>query len=376
MIRAAVSFANQRLGTAILVGREDLVAETARNAGIDLPDGVEITNARLSTRRDAYADYLYARLQRQGYLLPRLRASRQHRPQPLRRLHGGARRCRRARHGPDPQLLDGHGGHPALHRSEARPPRHRRLDRALPRRARCSIADTAVHDMPELRRNWPISRRRRPAWRGGSASMPRVALLAYSTFGNPVGERAEKVREAVGILDGRHVDFEYDGEIGADVALNPQAMAAYPFCRLSGPANVLVMPARHSAAISTRCCRNSAARRCSGRCSSASTGRCRSCRSPRAIPTSPTWRRLPPSAPRDELVLFAEPVGDQRRERVERRFRLGALGLDGSMQQPGAAASVISPMMDVPPTIWPSLLTRTSASKASAHFTKFAEARA
>ena len=80
---------------------------------------------------------------------------------------------------------------------------------------------------------------------------PRVALLAYSTFGNPSGERAEKVRAAVGILDQRHVAFEYDGEMGADVALNPAVMANYPFCRLSGPANVLVMPARHSAAIST-----------------------------------------------------------------------------------------------------------------------------
>jgi hypothetical protein len=81
---------------------------------------------------------------------------------------------------------------------------------------------------------------------------PRVRCSAYSTFGNPSGERAEKVRDAVRILDSRHVDFEYDGEMGADVALNPDVMAAFPFCRLSGPANVLVMPARHSAAISTK----------------------------------------------------------------------------------------------------------------------------
>ena len=80
---------------------------------------------------------------------------------------------------------------------------------------------------------------------------PRVAMLAYSTFGNPLGDRAEKVKQAVELLDRRKVDFEYDGEMGADVALNPAVMAAYPFCRLSGPANVLIMPARHSAAIST-----------------------------------------------------------------------------------------------------------------------------
>ncbi|MCA4922848.1 MAG: NADP-dependent malic enzyme, partial [Methylobacterium sp.] len=81
---------------------------------------------------------------------------------------------------------------------------------------------------------------------------PRVALLAFSTFGNPESERSERVREAVEILDRRRVDFEYDGEMGADVALNPEIMAAYPFCRLSGPANVLVMPAFHSAAIATK----------------------------------------------------------------------------------------------------------------------------
>ena len=81
---------------------------------------------------------------------------------------------------------------------------------------------------------------------------PRVALLAYSTFGQPEGERAHKVREAVHILDQRKVDFEYDGEMSAEVALNPDVMAAYPFCRLSGSANVLIMPAYHSAAISTK----------------------------------------------------------------------------------------------------------------------------
>jgi malate dehydrogenase (oxaloacetate-decarboxylating)(NADP+) len=81
---------------------------------------------------------------------------------------------------------------------------------------------------------------------------PRVALLAFSNFGHPPGERAQRVQEAVRILDARRVDFEYDGEMGADVALNRELMAAYPFCRLSGPANVLIMPALHSASISTR----------------------------------------------------------------------------------------------------------------------------
>ena len=77
-------------------------------------------------------------------------------------------------------------------------------------------------------------------------------MLAYSTFGHPAGERSERIQEAVKILDRRRVDFEYDGEMAADVALNPRLMQQYPFCRLSGPANVLVMPAFHSASISTK----------------------------------------------------------------------------------------------------------------------------
>src|SRR5919197_282899 len=90
------------------------------------------------------------------------------------------------------------------------------------------------------RRSLPTSQRRR------------VALLAYSTFGHPRGERSDQVREAVVLLDQRGVDFEYDGEMAADVALSREARRLYPFCRLSDTANVLVMPAFHSASISTK----------------------------------------------------------------------------------------------------------------------------
>ncbi|NJL50432.1 MAG: NADP-dependent malic enzyme, partial [Blastochloris sp.] len=81
---------------------------------------------------------------------------------------------------------------------------------------------------------------------------PRVALLAFSTFGHPHGERSAHVIEAVKLLDSWGVDFEYDGEMSAEIALNRTLMGTYPFCRLSGPANVLVMPAIHAAGISTR----------------------------------------------------------------------------------------------------------------------------
>jgi malate dehydrogenase (oxaloacetate-decarboxylating)(NADP+) len=81
---------------------------------------------------------------------------------------------------------------------------------------------------------------------------PRVALLAYSTFGQPRDERSDQVREAVRILDERRVDFEYEGDMAADVALNRDLMRHYPFCRLTDTANVLIMPAFHAASISTK----------------------------------------------------------------------------------------------------------------------------
>jgi malate dehydrogenase (oxaloacetate-decarboxylating)(NADP+) len=122
------------------------------------------------------------------------------------------------------------------------------------------IADTAVHDMPTSEELADIAEEAAGVARRLGYE-PRVAMLAYSTFGHPPGERSERVQEAVRILDKRRVDFEYDGEMNADVALNMEVMEQYPFCRLTGPANVLVMPAFHSASIATKCWRNWAARR-------------------------------------------------------------------------------------------------------------------
>ena len=81
---------------------------------------------------------------------------------------------------------------------------------------------------------------------------PRVALISYASFGNPPLAKAEVIQQAVAILDERHVDFEYDGEMAVDVALNPELLKLYPFCRLSQPANVLIMPGLHSSQISSK----------------------------------------------------------------------------------------------------------------------------
>lgn len=113
------------------------------------------------------------------------------------------------------------------------------------------VADTAVTEMPTAEELAEIAVEAAGVARKLGYE-PRLALLAFSTFGHPPGERSARVKQAVEILDQRRVDFEYDGEMAADVALNPDLMTAYPFCRLSGPANVLIMPAFHSAAISTK----------------------------------------------------------------------------------------------------------------------------
>jgi malate dehydrogenase (oxaloacetate-decarboxylating)(NADP+) len=114
------------------------------------------------------------------------------------------------------------------------------------------IADTSVHELPSPEELADIAVQAAAEARV-MGHEPRVALLSFSNFGNPMRERAARIREAVRILDSRHVDFEYDGEMQANLALNHDLMRQlYPFCRLSGPANVLVMPALHAANIAAR----------------------------------------------------------------------------------------------------------------------------
>uniref|UniRef100_UPI00286DB72C phosphate acyltransferase n=1 Tax=Phenylobacterium sp. TaxID=1871053 RepID=UPI00286DB72C len=113
------------------------------------------------------------------------------------------------------------------------------------------IADTNVTEMPEADELVEIALQaaRTVATLGYT---PRVAFMSYSTFGNPMGQRSEKVRDAVAMLDEMDVDFEYEGEMPPELALDPARRVNYPFMRLTGPANVLIMPAIHSAAISTQ----------------------------------------------------------------------------------------------------------------------------
>ncbi|NNM74282.1 NADP-dependent malic enzyme [Enterovirga aerilata] len=251
VIRAALSFANQGLGTAILVGREDRVRVAAEHAGLEI-DGrlVEIHNARLSHRNAAYAQYLYERLQRKGYLFRDcqrlINQDRNHFAAAMVALGDadavvtGVTRNFSVALEDVRRVIDDKPGHRVIG-----------VSLCLTRAGTVLVADTAVTEMPDAHALAEIAIEAAGVARRLGME-PRVALLAFSTFGHPEGERSRHVREAVKVLDGMRVDFEYDGDMAADVALNRDHMAAYPFCRLSGPANVLVMPAFHSASISTR----------------------------------------------------------------------------------------------------------------------------
>jgi len=250
VIRAAMSFVQQGLGTALLVGREERVRQTAKEAGIEIGDGVEIINARLSRRNAAYAAYLYERLQRLGFLqrdCQRLvNQDRNHFAACMVALGDADAMVTGVTRNFSVALED-------IRRCIDPKPGHRVMgvSLVLARGRTVLVADTAVTEMPEASDIAEIATEAAGVARKLGYE-PRLALLAFSTFGHPKGERSARVQEAVQILDKRRVDFEYDGEMAADVALNPELMAAYPFCRLSGPANVLIMPAFHSAAISTK----------------------------------------------------------------------------------------------------------------------------
>ncbi|MGA8321114.1 MAG: NADP-dependent malic enzyme [Xanthobacteraceae bacterium] len=250
VIRAAASFVHQGLGTALLCGRERRVRETAGALGVELGRGIEIINAAMTSRNAAYAAYLYERLQRRGCLqrdCQRLvNQDRNHFAACMVALGDADAMVTGVTRNFSVALED-------VRRCTDAKPGHRVMgvSLVLARGRTVLVADTAVTELPTASEIAEITIEAARVARTLGYD-PRVALLASSNFGYPVSERSSRVQEAVQLLDGKHVDFEYDGDIAADVALNMELRETYPFCRLSGPANVLIMPAIHSASISTK----------------------------------------------------------------------------------------------------------------------------
>jgi malate dehydrogenase (oxaloacetate-decarboxylating)(NADP+) len=251
VLRAAVMYQRSGLGKALVVGRPDDVKAKLTAAGLeDAHRELEIVNAANTQYLDTYKSYLYNRLQRKGSDskdIHRLAARDRHVFAALMLAHGhgdglvtGATRksahvLERLNHVFDANAQHGAVGITAL----------------LHKGRIVFIGDTLVHEWPNEEDLANIAEKGAKVARHMGLE-PRVAFVSFSTFGYPVSERAEKMQRAPDVLDARGVDFEYEGEMTVDVALNAESQKNYPFSRLTGPANILVVPARHSASISVK----------------------------------------------------------------------------------------------------------------------------
>jgi malate dehydrogenase (oxaloacetate-decarboxylating)(NADP+) len=251
VVRAAVTFKRSGLGQPVVVGRPEQIAGFLKTLGMpEAIDELEIVNAATIDRLDEFTDFLYQRSHRKGLDqrdCHKLASRDRHVFSALMLAHdmadgmvtGATRKSAHVlkliNHVFDAEPGDGAVGVTAL----------------LARGRLVLLADTLVQEWPTENDLADIATRAADVAKNLGLE-PRVAFCSFSNFGYPVSERAIKMSRASAVLDERGVDFEYDGEMTVDVALNPEVMKHYPFCRLTGPANILVMPARHSASISIK----------------------------------------------------------------------------------------------------------------------------
>ncbi len=249
VLRAAIAFKEGGYGTPVLVGRDDVYDRLAA-LGVANPQEYEVHNSRHSPLVPKMVDFVYARLQRRGYL----RRDVDRMINQDRNVFGAALL----------QLGEADAMITGITRTWAES--MRQVKRVIdPEAGRTPfgihvlvgqshtvfIADTTVNERPTGEQLADFAEQTAQVARR-MGHEPRVAMLSYSTFGNPKGAWVDNIRDAVSVLDGRNVGFEYEGEMPPDVALNPKQMKNYPFARLSGPANILIMPGLQSAHISAK----------------------------------------------------------------------------------------------------------------------------
>ena len=250
VLRAAIQFRDFGCGTPVLVGRTQGVLDKLSELGVSNPSSFEIHNSNVSPLVEDMVAYLYPRLQRRGYL-----------ERDVRRMVNNDRNVFAS-------LLLALGHADAMITGTTRPfaqtmKEIRRVLGPKPghlpfgvhllvgKNQTVFLADTTVNERPNAEELADIAIETAAVARR-MGHEPRVAFLSYSTFGNPYGKWLDALRDAVAILDERQPGFEYEGEMAPDAALNPRIMQTYPFCRLSGPANVLIMPGLQSANISAK----------------------------------------------------------------------------------------------------------------------------
>ena len=251
VLRAAVTYQRSGLGKSLVVGRDDDVKSKLEDLGLaDAINELEVVNAAKTEHLESYKDFLYERLKRKGFD-----------PADVHRIASRDRHVFAAlmlAHGHGDGLVTGVTRKSAIvldrinHVFDANADNGVTGVTALIHKGRIIlISDTLVQEWPNEKDLADIAENAAVVARQLGLE-PRVAFVSFSTFGHPVSERAEKMYLAPAELDSRSVNFEYEGEMTADVALNMKAMEAYPFSRLTGPANILVVPARHSASISVK----------------------------------------------------------------------------------------------------------------------------
>ena len=251
VLRAAVQYQRAGFGEALIVGRESDVKAKLEASGLgDAVSELQIVNAANTEHLAEYKAFLYSRLQRKGYDrhdVHRLAARDRHVFAALMLAHGhgdglvtGA--TRKSSHVLDliNHVFDADAQHGAVG-----------VTAVMHKGRVVLIADTLVHEWPDETDLANIAERSAGVARHLGLE-PRVAFVSFSTFGYPRSERSEKMHLAPNVLEARGVDFEFEGEMTVDVALNLEAQKSYPFQRLTGPANILVVPARHSASISVK----------------------------------------------------------------------------------------------------------------------------
>ncbi len=250
VLRAAIQFRDFGYGEPILVGRTEKVLEKLKELAVDDPESFIIENSAVSEKKAEMVAHLYKRLQRRGYT-----------ERDVARMVNQERNVFAAL-----LVALGHGDGMISGLTRTFAQTAREIGRVIgPKQGAVSfgihmmigknhttfLADTTINERPDAAQLAQIARETAAVARR-MGHEPRVAFLSYSTFGNPSGQWLGNLREAVAILDREQPDFEYEGEMAPDAALNPKVMALYPFSRLSGPANVLIMPGLQSANLSAK----------------------------------------------------------------------------------------------------------------------------
>ncbi len=249
MLKAAIAFKKSKLGTPILIGKEELIKEQIKKIGYNENFDIEIVNSKDTSKREKYMKYLFKKLQREQGMLERdcdrilkndrvVWASCMVASKDADAMVTGNTRRYSSSLEKIIKVVDSRPGEIMFG-----------LNLVVNRGKTIFICDTSVIEYPDANQlaDMAMSAARVVRLFGFD---PKVAFLSHSTFGQPVTDRTKRISDAVEILKKKKVDFKFDGEMQPDVALEDMYKELYPFSEIVGNSNVLIMPSQHSAAIS------------------------------------------------------------------------------------------------------------------------------